>query len=170
MLIQSGIGFGDFDILNFKELSSGQVLDKLREDYNLSEGEAHYEVQHSALEVPAWFPVVEQSRCTLCGKCARFCLFGVYRFNKKNLEVVNPLSCKNNCPACGQTCPSFAIMFPRLVENSVLAGTEPGEIKSPNNKENLFVLLNKRNQNRKDIFKLGLIFRSKKNDAKFWKT
>jgi NAD-dependent dihydropyrimidine dehydrogenase PreA subunit len=111
----------------------------------------------SGLEVPAWFPVIDTSRCTICGKCARFCLFGVYRFDRKSLEVVAPLNCKNNCPACGRTCPASAIIFPRLPENSVLAGAEPEEPGNVASKESLSVLLNDRNRSRTNIFREGLI-------------
>jgi ferredoxin len=116
-------------------------------------------VQISKLDVPAWFPVIDQSLCTLCGQCARFCMFGVYAYDKKSLTVVNPLACKNNCPACGRTCPASAIMFPRLAENSVLAGAEPGEKKTAvtGKEAGLFVLLNERNQVRRNIFRQGVI-------------
>ncbi len=159
MLRQAGIDFGGFEVLNFKELSPEQILEKLSNMYQLKSGEARYQVQVSELDVPAWFPVIDQSRCTLCGQCARFCMFGVYAYDKKSLTVVNPLACKNNCPACGRTCPSSAIMFPRLAENSVLAGAMPGEKQAQpgGKKEGLFVLLNERNQTRKNIFRQGVV-------------
>ena len=159
MLQQAGVDFGEFEVLNFKELSVEQILTKLKEEHQVQEGEARYQVQISELDVPAWFPVIDESLCTLCGKCARFCLFGVYSYDKKKLTVVNPLACKNNCPACGRTCPTSAIMFPRLAENSVLAGAEPKEKRAgATGKEgSLFVLLNERNQSRKNIFKQGVV-------------
>ncbi|HKJ42083.1 MAG TPA: 4Fe-4S binding protein [Sunxiuqinia sp.] len=155
MLRQAGVDFGDFEVLNFKELSADNILSKLKEGYNLPEGETQYSIQASQLDVPAWFPVIDESRCTFCGKCARFCLFGVYSFNKKSLKVVDPLACKNSCPACGRTCPTSAIMFPRLAENTVLAGAEPlaKNCSRPGNDGSLFVMLNERNQQRKNIFK-----------------
>jgi heterodisulfide reductase subunit A-like polyferredoxin len=156
---QAGVDFGEFEVLNFKELSTGQIVETLKTEYQLQEGKARYQVQISKLDVPAWFPVIDQSLCTLCGQCARFCLFGVYAYNKKSLTVVNPLACKNNCPACGRTCPTSAIMFPRLAENTVLAGAVPGEKKTAvtGKEAGLFVLLNERNQVRKNIFKQGVV-------------
>jgi len=156
---QAGVDFGEFEVLNFKELSVQQILEKLKSEHQLQTGEARYQVQMSSLDVPAWFPVIDQSLCTLCGQCAKFCLFGVYAYNKKSLTVVNPLACKNNCPACGRTCPTSAIMFPRLAENSALAGAEPGEKKAavPGKEGGLFVLLNERNQVRRNIFRQGLV-------------
>jgi len=157
MLRQGGIEFGDFEVLNFKELSSAEIFSKIETGYQIPKGEARYQVQATDLNVPAWFPVIDESLCNLCGKCARFCLFGVYSYNKKSLKVVDPLACKNKCPACGRTCPTQAIMFPRLDENSVLAGAEPSEKKVTIDKGSLLTTLNQRNQNRRNIFRQGVV-------------
>lgn len=157
MLRQGGVEFGDFDILNFKELSPAEIISKIKTGYQIPEGTARYQVQATDLDVPAWFPVIDESRCNLCGKCARFCLFGVYSYNKKSLKVVDPLACKNKCPACGRTCPTQAIMFPRLDENTVLAGAEPGEKKVTIDKGSLLTTLHQRNQNRRTIFRQGVV-------------
>ncbi|TDO03124.1 ATP-binding protein [Sunxiuqinia elliptica] len=155
---QAKIAWGDVAVLNFKELDSAEIEQKLQEDYDLPVGEAHYHVRVTDLKVPAWFPVIDESRCTLCGQCARFCLFGVYSYNRKSLKVINPLACKNNCPACGRTCPASAIIFPRLAEKTPLAGAEPARaVQVPEKKGGLFVLLNERNQNRKSIFREGVV-------------
>jgi ferredoxin len=145
------------DVLNFKELSSAEIFSKIETGYQIPNGEARYQVQTTDLDVPAWFPVIDESRCNLCGKCARFCLFGVYTYNKKSLQVVDPLACKNKCPACGRTCPTQAIRFPRLDENTVLAGAEPGEKKVTIDKGSLLTTLNQRNQNRRNIFRQGVV-------------
>jgi heterodisulfide reductase subunit A-like polyferredoxin len=157
MLKQGGVDFGQFEVLNFKELSSEEIFSKLKNEYQVLEGKAFYQTQITKLEVPAWFPVIDESRCTLCGKCARFCLFGVYSFDKKSLKVINPLACKDKCPACGRTCPTSAIMFPRLAENSVLAGDEPGNKKMTVDTGSLLMTLNARNQNRRNIFRQGVV-------------
>ena len=157
MLRQGSVEPGDYEVLNFRELSAGEILNALQNDFQITQGVAVYLAVKSSLEVPAWFPVIDQSRCTLCGKCARFCLFGVYRFDKKSLDVVNPLACKNNCPACGRTCPSSAIIFPRLTVNSVLAGAEPEEAGNTVPNEISFVMLHQRNRDRKNIFRSGLL-------------
>jgi len=156
---QNKIELTNYEILNFRELSTENIVETLKEKADESTDETSYEILKSSLEVPAWYPVIDKSRCTLCGQCSRFCVFGVYKYNKKSLEVVNPLSCKNNCPACGRTCPASAIIFPRLPENSVLSGAEPGSKDEPakkEKKEGLFVLLNERNSVRKNIFKQGV--------------
>jgi heterodisulfide reductase subunit A-like polyferredoxin len=157
MLNQGGLDLGQVEILNFKELTPEEILDKLRNEFLISEGTACYEEQVTELDVPAWFPVIDESLCTLCGKCARFCLFGVYAFDKKSLKVINPLACKNNCPACGRTCPASAIIFPRLDERSVLAGAVPTAEKKVSGGEGLFLMLNDRNRERKNIFRQGII-------------
>ncbi|MFV0593201.1 MAG: 4Fe-4S binding protein [Draconibacterium sp.] len=157
MFWQNGIEMGDFEVLNFKELSAEKIFSKLGNDYQIPKGEAHYQVQITDLNVPAWFPVIDESRCTLCGKCARFCLFGVYSYDRKSLKVVDPLACKDQCPACGRTCPTSAIMFPRLAENTVLAGDEPNGQKIGIDKGSLLSALNARNQNRRNIFRQGVV-------------
>lgn len=66
---------------------------------------------------PAWYPVIDTDRCSGCGQCHEFCLFGVYEKQEDGrIVVVNPGSCKNNCPACARICPEAAIMFPKLGE------------------------------------------------------
>ena len=65
-----------------------------------------------------WFPVIDRDRCTDCGQCASFCLFGVYQVDEdKRVEVSSPASCKDNCPACARICPEAAIIFPKLDES-----------------------------------------------------
>lgn len=66
---------------------------------------------------PAWYPVIDYSRCTNCGQCHEFCLFGVYEKKEHGkIVVANPTNCKNNCPACARICPETAIIFPKVGE------------------------------------------------------
>jgi ferredoxin len=60
-----------------------------------------------------WFPVIDYDRCTACGQCAAFCLFGVYTHEPQRVRVTRPVNCKNNCPACARVCPAGAIIFPK---------------------------------------------------------
>ncbi|WP_372776434.1 ATP-binding protein [Mangrovibacterium sp.] len=155
LLQQGGAELGDYRVLNFRELNDESIITQLHTTHSIARGEANYRLERTDLTVPAWYPVIDVSRCTVCGQCARFCLFGVYRFKRKSLEVVNPLSCKNNCPACGRTCPAQAIIFPRLVENSVLSGALPTAISAKNEgqQSSLLAQLNQRNQARQSIFR-----------------
>ncbi|MCK4563821.1 MAG: ferredoxin family protein, partial [Verrucomicrobia bacterium] len=69
---------------------------------------------------PAWYPVLDYDRCTHCGQCFEFCLFGVYEKTEEGRVVVaNPQSCKNNCPACARICPETAIVFPKVGESPI---------------------------------------------------
>jgi ferredoxin len=155
MIQQAGLSYNGFETISFKEYSAGDILQKIKEISGIEDGKADFTLLKSDLDVPAWFPVIDKSLCTLCGKCARFCLFGVYNFNGKRLEVINPLACKNNCPACGRTCPASAIMFPRMAEKTPLSGAEPGS--TPNVGGDLLIMLNERNRNRKGIFRNNIM-------------
>lgn len=69
---------------------------------------------------PAWYPVIDRARCTHCGQCFQFCLFGVYEKDEQGRVVVaKPGSCKNNCPACARICPEAAIIFPKTGEEPI---------------------------------------------------
>ena len=71
-------------------------------------------------QTPAWFPVIDGDRCTNCGQCFEFCLFGVYEKDAAGkVRVTNPQSCKNNCPACARICPAAAIIFPKVGESPI---------------------------------------------------
>ncbi len=160
LFIQNKISFGSYHLINLREAPDNTAYGELKNLLAPEEGTGNYTVKVSGLRVPSWYPVVDVSRCTLCGQCSRFCLFGVYQFDRKSLRVVSPLSCKNNCPACGRACPSSAIIFPKVPETSMLAGAEPsetpGEINSGNNPV-LFEKLRERNKNRKTIFASDLL-------------
>jgi ferredoxin len=163
ILVQNGLELSGLEVINFKELSISEIRQRLKRNFSLSKGEASEKSVESGLEVPAWYPVVDHIRCSHCGKCFKFCLFGVYTFANKQLKVVNPLACKNNCPACGRNCPSSAIIFPRLKENSVLAGAEPGtepQVKGLATDQNLIATLNQRSAMRRDIFRSGVMERA----------
>jgi MinD superfamily P-loop ATPase len=75
-------------------------------------------------EWSSWFPVIDYSRCSSCGQCADFCLFGVYEKRDGKVFVVNPHGCKNNCPACGRICPQTAIVFPKYEHAGAIAGAD----------------------------------------------
>ena len=68
----------------------------------------------------AWFPVIDYDRCSSCGQCFQFCLFGVYAKSADGtIRVETPLNCKNNCPACARICPEAAIIFPKVGESPI---------------------------------------------------
>lgn len=73
---------------------------------------------------PSWYPVIDYSRCSSCGQCADFCLFGVYSKSDGKVTVVNPKGCKNNCPACARICPQTAIIFAKYELGGAIAGSD----------------------------------------------
>ena len=73
---------------------------------------------------PSWYPVIDYSRCTSCGQCADFCLFGVYGKTGGKVIVINPGACKNNCPACARICPATAIVFPKYRQGGAIGGSD----------------------------------------------
>jgi len=158
ILNQASAPFQELKVLNFRRLSAVEIEAELA-DLNGNIQENH-EVLSSDLKVPAWFPVVEKKRCNNCGQCARFCLFGVYRYSEKQLNVENPLNCKNNCPACARSCPVSAIIFPRIKEDGVIAGAEPDEVRidlSQLQQGNLLTRIQQRGDVRRSIFRSNLL-------------
>lgn len=79
----------------------------------------------------AWFPVIDKDRCSECGQCHDFCLFGVYAVEDGKVKVEQPQQCKNNCPACARICPSKAIIFPKYEKPPVNGGVAEDEPVQP---------------------------------------
>ncbi len=88
--------------------------------------------------VDAWYPVLDKNRCTECGKCHDFCLFGVYTVENKKVRVTNPRNCKNNCPACARMCPSKAIIFPKYEKSPINGGTAEDETFDPQEMDKIY--------------------------------
>jgi heterodisulfide reductase subunit A-like polyferredoxin len=158
ILAQAGVPVQDMKVLNFRKMSAVEIASAI--SGQAGNGSPVREVLSSDLKVPAWFPVIERARCNSCGQCARFCLFGVYRYADKKLMVENPLNCKNNCPACARACPVSAIIFPRIKEEGTIAGAEPGEVtidRSAAQSGSLLGKLQQRGDVRRNIFRSNLL-------------
>ena len=110
--------------LNFRELTNDQIFEKIHKFWDESAAKKHTAEFKNATEWPSWYPMIDYSRCTVCGQCADFCLFGVYEKIDNKVVVVNPKGCKNNCPACGRICPQTAIVFPKYGHMGAIAGSE----------------------------------------------
>lgn len=126
-------------VLNMRELDGEQVVEELPPSsvettappVGPEEVEARHRDLTAALEADSddpdawkpWFPVIDYDRCTNCGLCANFCIFGVYKIDEGKLTVDNPDHCKTDCPACARVCPETAIMFPKHEADSPINGS-----------------------------------------------
>lgn len=114
--------FESFTFLNLREASVDEILSTLNSFCN---EESSIQTEHiSEPEWPAWYPVIDYSRCTACGQCADFCLFGVYEKLENKVKVINPKGCKNSCPACARICPQTAIVFPKYKQGGAISGSD----------------------------------------------
>ena len=83
---------------------------------------------YSTPTAPRWHPVIDLDRCTHCGQCQQFCLFGVYELDDAGrLVVAKPDQCKPGCPACARVCPHSAIVFPLYDRDPAISGA-PGHL------------------------------------------
>lgn len=118
------VDFNHFHFVNFRNENEESIFEQIKA---FADGE-HQPVSLSELkgdhEWPAWFPMIDYSRCSSCGQCAEFCLFGVYEKMDGKVQVVHPQGCKNNCPACARICPQTAIVFPKYQLGGAIAGDE----------------------------------------------
>lgn len=88
--------------------------------------------------IDAWYPVIDKERCTECGKCHDFCLFGVYTKENKRVKVIKPQNCKNNCPACARMCPGKAIIFPKYEKSPINGGSAEEETFDPEEMDKMY--------------------------------
>lgn len=109
--------------LNFLEADNEQLFRSI-EDFgaNSKQQSTHTEII-TPKDWPSWYPIIDHDRCTACGQCADFCLFGVYDKTDTRVSVVNPQGCKNNCPACARICPHTAIIFPKYKHGGAISGS-----------------------------------------------
>jgi NAD-dependent dihydropyrimidine dehydrogenase PreA subunit len=110
-----------FDLLEQNSSGLSQILDEYRNPGQVNSSGEEFVADQSW---PAWYPLIDEKRCTACGQCAEFCLFGVYRKSGDRVTVVHPQACKNNCPACARICPQVAIVFPKYVYGGAIGGSE----------------------------------------------
>lgn len=114
--------FDNYTFLNLRETSTEEILSALKSFCN---DEPSIQTEHiSEKEWPSWYPVIDYERCSACGQCSDFCLFGVYEKVDGAVKVINPKGCKNNCPACARICPETAIIFPKYKQGGAISGTD----------------------------------------------
>jgi NAD-dependent dihydropyrimidine dehydrogenase PreA subunit len=120
---QTGIQV-DYKHVNLIETSAQEAIQQINEFCSDYKSNSVYREITGDTGWPSWYPVIDYSRCTACGQCANFCLFGVYENAGDRVNVVNPDSCKNNCPACARICPATAIIFPKYKNGGAIGGEE----------------------------------------------
>jgi len=113
----------EVEFLNFLESDDQAIAEKVAH-FCKDSGQAHtYREVGLSTEWKSWYPIIDYSRCTACGQCHDFCLFGVYEKRDGKVVVVKPQACKNNCPACGRICPQTAIIFPKYAFGGAIGGS-----------------------------------------------
>ena len=88
------VAHSDIEYLDWKSLEISEILEKLSGlDLTSIQETKVKEIKHIS-DWPSWYPVLDYDRCTACGQCADFCLFGVYEKMDSKVSVVNPKACK----------------------------------------------------------------------------
>jgi NAD-dependent dihydropyrimidine dehydrogenase PreA subunit len=113
-----------FDFINFFELTNEEIFQRVSSFCENSNQTSSIKEIDRKSDWISWFPVIDYSRCSGCGQCADFCLFGVYEKSEGRVNVINPVECKNNCPACARICPQTAIIFPKYKYGGAIGGSE----------------------------------------------
>lgn len=115
----------DYTHLNlFEQQTPEDAVYKITTFFDGEEGPGFCSEVKEGSEWRSWYPVIDYSRCTSCGQCADFCLFGVYEKTSESIKVVNPQGCKYDCPACGRICPVTALVFPKYRHGGAIGGSE----------------------------------------------
>lgn len=158
LLIQNKVELTNYKVINYRDTDIHDTITEINKQ-DLPQGRANVYQIESDLKVPSWFPVIDQERCTSCGRCVKFCLFGVYRIEDETVHVDNPLHCKNNCPACARSCPVSAIIFPKYKQGGVISGAEldSSETDQQPLEGNFLKQLSERKAIRKSILKSSIV-------------
>lgn len=133
-------------ILDIRNNSCADIVSQLKiQSCNNNEQECAKETFRKEIEAfptecgcDAWYPIIDKERCTECGKCMDFCLFGVYSSENGHIKVVKPENCKNNCPACARICPSRAIIFPKYDKSPINGGLDEEEHFAPDEMDAMY--------------------------------
>lgn len=154
-----------FKFINFFVSDNEEITretDSFNNSIDVRQNPVIEEIRKSS-EWATWFPVIDYERCTTCGQCADFCLFGVYEKTEEKIIVINPQGCKNNCPACARICPQTAIIFPKYKPGGAIGGSDEIDEVSEQKRQvedintllngDIYSALEKRKMKRKSIIK-----------------
>ena len=124
LLNSSNVATENVILFNLREDSVENVISDIQQltlsKKSISSDDIKNSLESGEGSSSGWFPIIDYTRCTNCGQCMDFCLFGVYeRMEDKSIKVVKPENCKENCPACARICPQIAIIFPKLSEKPI---------------------------------------------------
>ena len=141
----SWLGLGINRTFDLRCSSNEEILDQFQIAYKETEdipgkGLVFEKIKSFPVEegTDAWNPVLDKERCTECGKCHDFCLFGVYTIENKKVRVTQPQNCKNNCPACARMCPNKAIIFPKYEKSPINGGVDEEETFDPTEMDKMY--------------------------------
>ncbi len=76
--------------------------------------------QIKSQEVKVDYPVVDSSKCTLCGDCAKVCQFNALVKTKKEVMLFEKLC--HGCHACGIVCKQSALTFEKRIIGTIEEG------------------------------------------------
>lgn len=127
LLNQCGRNAGSHTVykhINLIGISNDEAVNQIDEFCGKEEGTPDITYISEDSGWSSWYPVIDYARCSSCGQCADFCLFGVYEKTGNRVMVVNPQGCKDNCPACARICPSAAIIFPKYKYGGAIGGSD----------------------------------------------
>lgn len=154
-----------FKFINFFVSDNDEILSETNSFNNsigIRQNPVIEEIRKSSDWAP-WFPIIDYERCTTCGQCADFCLFGVYKKTEGKIIVINPQGCKNNCPACARICPQTAIIFPKYKPGGAIGGSDEIDEVSEQKRQvedintllngDIYSALEQRKKNRKSIIR-----------------
>ena len=156
--------------INLIERSADEAAEKIAIFCNGQKGPAEHRQITEDSGWPSWYPVIDHTRCTHCGQCADFCLFGVFEKSGDQVKVVHPRGCKNNCPACARICPSAAIIFPKYLHGGAIGGSDEIDEKAEQQRqardienilgEDLYEALERRKAKRRSIIREEIMLKA----------
>ena len=147
---------------NMRTCTPEEIILSLLGEKTTANNKQEFQLEEKGDWIP-WFPVIDYDRCKNCMQCMNFCLFGVYGLSESELvQVINPVGCKTNCPACARMWPHTAIIFPKYTESPI-----NGDIVDDNSEESQKPHLDITKLSRNDIHEM--IRRRSKGKRRFAK-